>query len=46
LAIRQILSEVFINKDYQDFLLKAKIGSFLKDEFVDVNIQCELNEVL
>ncbi|GES98577.1 hypothetical protein GLOIN_2v1779246 [Rhizophagus clarus] len=45
LAIGQILPEVFINKDYQNFLLKAKIGNSLKDEFVDVNVQCELNEI-
>jgi hypothetical protein len=46
LAIGQISPEVSINKDYQSFLLKAKIGSSLKGEFVDVNIQCELNEIL
>ncbi|CAB5350750.1 unnamed protein product [Rhizophagus irregularis] len=45
LAIGQISPEVFINKDYQSFLLKAKIGNSLKDEFVDVNVQCELNEI-
>ncbi|GES80328.1 hypothetical protein GLOIN_2v1779246 [Rhizophagus clarus] len=39
LVIGQILLEVFINKDYQNFLLKAKIGNSLKDEFVDVNVQ-------
>lgn len=41
--IRKFLS---INKDYHDFLLKAKVGNSIKREFVDVNIQCELNEIL
>ncbi|GES77225.1 hypothetical protein GLOIN_2v1779246 [Rhizophagus clarus] len=45
LAIGQISPEVFINKDYQNFLLKVKIGNSLKDEFVDINVQCELNEI-
>src|SRR3954453_2241532 len=46
LTTRQISSEVFINKDYYDFLLKAKVGNSIKEEFVDFNIQCELNEIL
>ena len=46
LANEEISPKLFINKDYQEFLLKVKIGSSLKDDFVDVNIQCELNEVL
>ena len=46
LSIGEILPEVFINKNYHDFLLKAKVGNSLKDEFVNVNIQCELNEIL
>ena len=45
LATGEISPEVFINKDYHDFLLKAKVGNSLKDEFVNVNIQCELNEI-
>src|SRR3954449_2864858 len=28
------------------FLLKAKVGSSIKGEFVNVNIQCELKEIL
>ena len=46
LSIGEISPEVFINKNYHDFLLKAKVGNSLKDEFVNVNIQCELNEIL
>src|SRR5437016_3484434 len=46
LATGQISPEVFINKDYHDFLLKAKVGHSIKGEFVNVNIQCEINEIL
>ena len=46
LATGQILPEVFINKDYHSFLLKAKVENSTKGEFVNVNIQCELNEIL
>src|ERR1700722_16857078 len=45
LANGQVSPEVFINKDYQDFLLKAKIGNSIKGDFFDVNIQCVLNEI-
>ena len=46
LVSKEISPEVFINKNYHDFLLKAKVGHSLKDEFVNVNIQYELNEIL
>jgi hypothetical protein len=46
LATGKISPEVFIDRNYHDFPLKAKIGSSLKDEFVNVNIQCELSEIL
>jgi hypothetical protein len=46
LATGEISPEIFINNNYHDFLLKAKVGNSLKDEFVNVNIQCELNEIL
>ncbi|RIA89165.1 hypothetical protein C1645_825250 [Glomus cerebriforme] len=42
----KVILKVFINKDYLDFLLKAKVRSSLKGEFVNVNIQCELNKIL
>ncbi|RIA84335.1 hypothetical protein C1645_832418 [Glomus cerebriforme] len=46
LVTGKISPEVFINKDYLDFLLKVKVKNSLKREFVNVNIQCELNEIL
>src|SRR3954471_20730068 len=46
LATGQVSPEVFINKDYHNFLLKAKVGSSIKGEFVNINIQCDLNEIL
>jgi len=46
LSIGKILPKVFINKNYLDFLLKAKVRNLLKDEFVNINIQCELNKIL
>jgi len=46
LATGQISPEVFIDKDYHNFILKAKVGSSLKGEFVSINIHCKLNEIL
>ncbi|CAB4431161.1 unnamed protein product [Rhizophagus irregularis] len=45
LAIGQVSPEVFINKDYHEFLLKTKVGDSVKGEFFDVNIQCKFNEI-
>jgi hypothetical protein len=36
----------FIDKNYHNFLLKAKVETSLKDDFVNINIQCELNKIL
>ncbi|CAG8554670.1 14091_t:CDS:2 [Racocetra fulgida] len=46
LATGKISPEVFINNNYHDFVLKAKVGISLKDEFVNINIQYNLNEIL
>ena len=35
LATGQISPEVFIDKNYHEFLLKAKVGNSLKGEFVN-----------
>ncbi|CAG8531760.1 17157_t:CDS:2, partial [Dentiscutata erythropus] len=46
LATGEISPEVFINNNYHDFVLRVKVGNLLKDEFINVNIQYNLNEIL